>query len=515
MQICLKEGDIAICDRNCHKSIEQGLILTGAIPIYMLPLRNAYGIIGPVPRREMLPESIAKKIAARFSNPPSATAPYAVVTNCTYDGLCYNAEKVQQILSVSSSRLHFDEAWYGYARFNPMYDKHFAMRETHRSKNDPTIFATHSTHKLLNALSQASYIHVRNGRNAIDFNRFNQAYMMHATTSPLYAICASNDIASAMMAESGLSLTREVIEEAVDFRQALAKLYRNFRTKHSWFFKPWNPETVIDPRNGISYDFADAPAQLLTTQQDCWRLDPEATWHGFHGLDENWAMLDPIKVSILSPGMGEDGKMQDHGVPAQLVSAYLYHQGIVPTRTTDFQIMFLFSMGTTRGKWGTLINALLNFKQLYDNNVPLVEVLPELVEKYPKQYANIRLQDLGNKLFQYLKINTPAAVLNQAFDAVPEMAITPRAAFQKIVSGEVEQIPLDRLHGRIAATSIIPYPPGIPMVMSGEIFQENNSPQIRYLQTLQEFDREFPGFEHETEGIEIKDNIYYAMCLTK
>ncbi|NHX34289.1 arginine decarboxylase, partial [Escherichia coli] len=83
----------------------------------------------------------------------------------------------------SLDRIHFDEAWYGYARFNPIYRDHFAMRDDPRKDDEPTVFATHSTHKLLNALSQASFIHVRNGRNAIDFNRFNQAYHMHATTS--------------------------------------------------------------------------------------------------------------------------------------------------------------------------------------------------------------------------------------------------------------------------------------------------------------------------------------------
>ncbi len=108
----------------------------------------------------------------------------------------------------------------------------------------PTVFATHSTHKLLNALSQASFIHIRNGRNAIDFNRFNQAYHMHATTSPLYAICASNDIAADMMdGNSGRSLTDEVIREAIDFRQSLGYLYKEFINDDEWF-------QTMESRNG-------------------------------------------------------------------------------------------------------------------------------------------------------------------------------------------------------------------------------------------------------------------------
>ncbi len=230
MQACIKDNDIVIADRNCHKSIEQGLILGGGLPVYMTPTRNRYGIIGPI-----LPEQMDEKIIKeKIKNNPlikergkeNKRAVYTVVTNCTYDGVTYNAEKVENLLEKSSDIIHFDEAWYGYARFNDVYKNHYAMRgEPEEDKNRPTIFATHSTHKLLNALSQGSFIHVRYGKKIIDEGRFNQAYMMHATTSPLYAIAVSNDIATAMMdGESGKSLMNEVVEEAVEFRKVMGKL---------------------------------------------------------------------------------------------------------------------------------------------------------------------------------------------------------------------------------------------------------------------------------------------------
>ena len=514
MQICLADGDIAVCDRNCHKSIEQGLILTGATPVYMLPTRNRYGIIGPILRREMTPEAIRAKIAASpFKPAPDRKVAYAVVTNCTYDGICYNAALVEPELAKSSPRIHFDEAWYAYARFHPVYRDHFAMRGDPADHKGPTVFATHSTHKLLNALSQASYIHVRQGDAPIGFDRFNQAYMMHTTTSPLYAICASNDIAGAMMRDCGKSLIGEVIAEAVDFRQALARLYRDFERKGSWFFRPWNAERVVCPESGKNYAFADAPRELLVREQRCWRLEPGAAWHGFDGLEDDWAMLDPIKVSILGPGMGDDGKMLDHGVPAALVSNYIYYEGIVPTRTTDFQLMFLFSMGITKGKWGTLLNALLNFKRLYDANAPVSQVLPELASACPGAYAGEGLHDLGDRMFDYLKRETPGEKLNAAFSALPVPALTPRRAFEKIVTGDVESVPLDHLAGRTAANALIPYPPGIPMLLSGENFGDEASPQIAYLRALNRFDREFPGFEHETEGITVRDGVYCALCV--
>jgi arginine decarboxylase len=111
--------------------------------------------------------------------------------------------------------------------------------------------------------------------------------MMHTTTSPLYAIVASNDIATAMMdGSSGRSLTQEVIEEAVDFRQVVGRLWRTFADKKDWFFKPWNVETVKNPTDRRDVAFEDAPAQLLCQSQDPWMLHPGDKWHGRQAGEE-------------------------------------------------------------------------------------------------------------------------------------------------------------------------------------------------------------------------------------
>lgn len=518
MQACMDEDELAIVDRNCHKSVEQGLMLSGSLPVYMVPTRNRYGIIGPIYPEQMT--EAALKLKAQESgltkDHAAKRAVYSVLTNCTYDGICYNAKKAQEILAESCDRIHFDEAWYGYARFNDIYTDHFAMRGDPAEVPDggPTVFATHSTHKLLNALSQASWLHVRNGKGSISFERFNQAYMMHATTSPLYAISASNDIAAAMMdGNKGESLTVEVIREAVDFRQAMGRLYKEYVGDGDWFFKPWNAETVTDPDSGQSYPFEEAPADLLVANQDCWVMHPEDTWHGFKDMPADWCMLDPIKVSILAPGMGEDGTLESSGVPAALVTSYLGRFGIVPTRTTDFQVMFLFSMGITKGKWATLVNTLLSFKKHYDANTPLNEVLPGLVKNHPDVYGGKGLKDLGDEMFNYLKTHNPSDKLNAAYSSLPDAVITPRKAYQAIVKDDVEMVPSDKLANRVAANAIIPYPPGIPMLMSGESFGAEDSPQIGYLKSLEVWDAEFPGFEHETEGAEIEHGTYHVMCV--
>lgn len=519
IQACIKDNDIVIADRNCHKSIEQGLILGGGLPVYMTPTRNRYGIIGPILPEQMEENTIKDKIKnnplIKSRGKENDKGVYTVVTNCTYDGVTYNAEKVEKLLEKSSDIIHFDEAWYGYARFNDVYKNHYAMRgEPKKDNNGPTIFATHSTHKLLNALSQGSFIHVRYGKKPMDEGRFNQAYMMHATTSPLYAIAVSNDIATAMMdGESGKSLMSEVVEEAVEFRKVMGKLYNHYQEEKDWFFKPWNAETYHDAKSGKTVPFFEADTKVLAKDQNFWIMYPEDTWHGFKNLQEDWCMLDPIKVSILTPGMGDDGKLLEKGVPASLVSAYLNRFGIVPTRTTDFQLMFLFSMGVTKGKWGTLVSVLSEFKKYYDRNAPLAEVLPELFEQYKDIYKNMGIKDLGDKMFAYLRANNPGEVLNEAYSTLPEPVITPREAYNKIVSNEVELVPAEKLVGRIAANSVIPYPPGIPMLISGENFGDENSPQIKYLKALSLWDHAFPGFEHDTEGTEVIDGVYHVLCV--
>ncbi|HIF9347703.1 TPA: arginine decarboxylase, partial [Photobacterium damselae] len=157
-------------------------------------------------------------------------------------------------------------------------------------------------------------------------------------------------------------------------RQNVRRLFNDYTSENDWFFKPWNAETVTET-NGDKVKFEDASVEALMTVQDNWKLHPGDQWHGFDDIDDDWCMLDPIKVSLLTPGLDDKGQFLDKGVPAALVSAYLGRFGIVPTRTTDFQVMFLFSMGITKGKRDTLINTLLSFKRHYDANADLEVIL--------------------------------------------------------------------------------------------------------------------------------------------
>jgi arginine decarboxylase len=512
------DGEFALCDRNCHKSIEQGLILSGGIPVFLVPTRNRYGIIGPIPPEEFEPRTIRAKLAAHplKQHAVKQEPVYAVVTNSTYDGLCYDSAHVEEMLGKSVDRIHLDEAWFGYARFNPIYVNRFAMRgdpKAHKA-DDPTVFATQSTHKLLAALSQSSYIHIRDGRNPIEHSRFNVSYMAQTTTSPLYAIIASNEIGASMMdGPSGKTLTDEVIGEAITFRQTLARARREFARKKDWFFWPWNAPKVKDRKTGKKIDFADADPEQLATDPDSWIIHPGDKWHGFDGLPDGWCMLDPIKVGMVCPGMGDDGEMQEDGIPAPVLSAYLHHFGNIPSRTTDFMVLCLFSIGITKGKWGTLMSVLLDFKDDYDANRPLEQCLPDLLAAAPGAYAGMGLKDLAGRMFRHMKESRMSQLQGQAFCALPRPQMLPRRANGMLMAGDAELLPVDILANRVAGVGIIPYPPGIPIVMPGENFGPADGPWLSYIRALQEWGRTFPGFEKEVEGTVVIDGAYQAWAL--
>ncbi|MGP9635293.1 Orn/Lys/Arg decarboxylase N-terminal domain-containing protein [Halomonas sp. AOP43-A1-21] len=506
---------VALCDRNCHKSVEHAMTLSGAIPCYLMPTRNAYGIIGPIPPERLTSAALRTLVSDNPLVKDDAKTPvHAVITNSTYDGLCYNVARVEELLGETVDRLHFDEAWYAYARFNPIYERRFGMHGEPgtRDRSKPTVFTTHSTHKLLAALSQASMIHVRDGRSPIDHARFNEAFMMHASTSPNYSIIASNDVSAAMMDSSGERLTGTSIREAVAFRQTLARQNAEISDDGGWFFDVWQPPEVADKR-GRKTPFYQADPEYLATEPRCWLLEPNAKWHGFGEIERDYCMLDPIKVSVITPGMTPEGSLQSVGIPANIVTAYLGTRGIVVEKTTDFMMLFLFSLGVTKGKWGTLINALLDFRKDYDANTPLTRVLPDLAADYPERYAGMGLRDLADLMFSAMVKLKTTQMMAEGFAILPTPQLSPVDAYEELVRGNVERVTLDELAGRTLATGVVPYPPGIPLMMPGENAGPADGALIGYLRALEAFDLRFPGFTHDTHGVEVEDGAYHVLVL--
>ncbi len=510
------DADIALVDRNCHKSLNYALNVSGAIPIYLKPRRNARGVIGPVPTEEIHPETIRNKIEQSPLVEDKRRKPViAALTNSTYDGLCYDVEQTTELFSQSVDRIHYDEAWYAYARFNPIYEGRYGMHRGRRSAEDATVTTTHSTHKCLAALSQASMIHIRPGRVPVEPAMFNESFMMFTTTSPNYSVIASTDVSAKMMDDAGPALTDECIREAIDFRKAMLRIRRDLEasTPGDWWFEPWQRDEV----DGIP--FLDVDNDVLATSPDAWMLKPNEDWHGFGDLGRHYCMLDPIKVTTLTPGIGSDGKLTPEGIPAPLVSSFLSTQGIVAEKTEPYSILTLFTVGITKGKWGSLIAGFMRFKELHDANAPLTTVLPELAADHPERYGHMGLADLATEMHAAMGEHDILGTLDAAFNDLPPPVMSPRESFAKLVRGEVEEVAVSEAEGRTVAVQIVPYPPGIPLLMPGERFSEQTPAVREYLLGLEKFDAKFPGFEHHTHGVTAKRDqngrSYYSLYCIK
>ncbi|MDE2260694.1 MAG: lysine decarboxylase, partial [Betaproteobacteria bacterium] len=295
-------GDVVVVDRNCHKSVLHAIMMTGAIPVFMMPTRNHYGIIGPIPLSEFNPENIRRKIAANpFAQGSTLQPRVLTITQSTYDGIIYNVETIKGMLDGEIDTLHFDEAWLPHATFSDFYKDMHAIGRDRPVCESSMVMSTQSTHKLLAGLSQASQILIQDSKTRkLDRDCFNEAYLMHTSTSPQYAIIASCDVAAAMMEPpGGTALVEESINEALDFRRAMRKVDEEWGA--DWWFKVWGPEYLAEEGIGSRED---------------WMLKPNERWHGFGDLAPGFNMLDPIKATVITPGLDVDGDFHDMGIPA-------------------------------------------------------------------------------------------------------------------------------------------------------------------------------------------------------
>lgn len=479
-------GDACLLDRNCHKSLSHAMVITSAVPDYMLPMRNAIGIIGPVDFRSV---------------DPSRRYAMSALTNSTYDGICYDMRYVEKRLA-GSGILHFDEAWYAYAKFHPIYRHHFGMSLDARDK---LIFCTQSTHKLLTAFSQASMIHVKFPKDVYasaelmdDFHdAFNESYMMHGSTSPQYSMVASLEVATKMMHDNGATAQADILEEAIELRRKIASIKKEETAQGDWFFGIWQPEGI-----------ALRPTAELMAGQEHWRLEPGAAWHGFGAdeLTEGYAMLDPIKLTFLCPGIGMDGSWRDTGIPAAVVTRYLGDKGIVCEKTDYYSWLLLNSLGTTKGKQGTLVAELFRFRDLYKTNAPLEEVFPALVAGHPERYGGQGLRDHCQEMHEYVRGSRMLEKMVASSRIVPARSMLPAEAYRAIVKKNVEFVRLDALdparRPRTSAVMVVPYPPGIPILMGGERLDAASWPIVEYLLARQDFERRFPSYESDIHGID-------------
>lgn len=461
-------GSTVLIDRNCHKSLTHLMMMSNVIPIYLRPTRNAYGILGGIPQSEFKHETIEKRV----KETPNATWPvHAVVTNSTYDGLFYNTGFIKNTLDVKS--IHFDSAWVPYTNFSTIYQGLAGM--SGGRTEGKVIYETQSTHKLLAAFSQASMIHVKGEINEATFN---EAFMMHTSTSPFYPIVASTETAAAMMRGNvGRRLIDESIDRAIRFRKEIKRLREE---SDSWFFDVWQPENI--------------------GTKECWELKPEDKWHGFRNIDQEHMYLDPIKVTLLTPGLNGDGTMAERGIPASIVSKYLDDRGVIVEKTGPYNLLFLFSFGIDNTKAMGLLRELCNFRRDYDRNLEIKEAIPSLYKKDPSFYDGMRLQELAQGIHKLIVEHDLPNMMFHAFETLPKMVMPPFEAFQRELNGEVEEVRIQDMQDKVNANMILPYPPGVPLVMPGEMLTADNRAVLDFMLMLCEIGEHFPGFETDIHG---------------
>ena len=506
--------DVVVVDRNCHKSILHAITMTGAIPVFLRPTRNHFGIIGPIPKSEFEPASIRAKIRANplirerlpGADPDAIRPRILTLTQSTYDGVLYNTQTVKSMLDGYVENIHFDEAWLPHAGFHPMYGQFHAMGKNRPRPRKAMVYATQSIHKLLAGISQASHVLVQDSKTVkLDKHLFNEAYLMHTSTSPQYSIIASCDVAAAMMEPpGGTALVEESIAEALDFRRAMRKVDNDYGD--DWWFKVWGPDHLAEEGIGQAEDWV--------IQGEARNNKSGVNWHGFGKLASGFNMLDPIKSTIVTPGLDLNGRFAKTGIPASIVTKFLAEHGVVVEKTGLYSFFIMFTIGITKGRWNSMLTALQQFKDDYGKNQPMWRVMPEFCQKYP-QYETMGLADLCQHVHQLYARYDIARLTTDMYLSNLKPAMKPSDAFAHIALRKTERVEIDHLEGRITVGLVTPYPPGIPLLIPGEVY---NRKIVDYLKFSREFNAQCPGFETDIHGLVEETDAsgqrrYYADCV--
>jgi len=519
------EGDLVLFDRNNHKAAHHGaLLLGGGIPVFLETNRNAHGLIGPMYRDALDEAAIRERIRTNplVKDPEAWTRPrpfrVAVIEQCTYDGTIYSAEAILAAIGPLCDYILFDEAWAGFMKFHPLYAGCFAMGLKNLGPDSPGIIATQSTHKQLASFSQASQIHMKDRHitgqvRRVEHRRFNESFLQHASTSPFYPLFASLDVGAQMMrGRSGEVLWDDTIRLGIELRKKLRAIRREFEEKEQdpdrrWFFDPFVPDTVWAATGGgepRQMPWEQVPTDELASNPRHWALEPGARWHGFDHVGEHYAMTDPNKLTLLTPGFDRaTGEYDRFGIPGPVVAQFLRENRVVPEKNDLNSLLFLLTPGVESSKAGTLLSTLVAFKRRYDDNAVLNDVIPDFVRRRPARYGGKRLRDLCQEMHAFYREAGVSALQQAQFapEHLPTMAMPPHEAARQLTRNNVDYLPLDQVDGRIATTLFVVYPPGIATIVPGERLDERARPMLSYLKMFERAANLFPGFEAEIQGI--------------
>ncbi|GMG81020.1 decarboxylase [Paralimibaculum aggregatum] len=484
VQALVRPGDIVLVDRDCHKSHHYGMVLAGAEVVYLdsYPLHE-YSMYGAVPIREIKHQLLALKETGKLDR-----VRMLLLTNCTFDGIVYNVERVMEECLAIKPDLVFlwDEAWFAFARFGPTYRQRTAMNtanfmrerlrgEDHRKAYEAQqaelgeapdtetlldtrllpppnarvrVYSTQSTHKTLTALRQGSMIHV----NDQDFKgeveqSFHEAYMTHTSTSPNYQIIASLDVGRRQVELEGFEFIQRQVEAAMSLRRAI-----HTHPLLQKYFKVLTAGDMIPEQyreSGVSsyYD----PEQGWADFWECWSQDE--------------FVLDATRVTLAVGGTGWDG---DTFKTKILMDRF----GIQINKTSRNTVLFMTNIGTTRSSVAYLIEVLVEIAKELDD-------LLDDASKMERRAFERRVRSLVEDLPPLPDFSRFHDAFRCADHATPEGDI--RSAF--FLAYDEDNCDYLDLHGElkeamssgrelVSASFIIPYPPGFPILVPGQVISE-------------------------------------------
>ena len=497
----LTPGDIILYDRNNHKSIcHGGLVMSGATPIYLETARNPFGSIGGILEHCFDESYIRNLIGEKDPNKAKAERPIrlAVIQLGTYDGTIYNARQVVDKIGHLCDYIFFDSAWVGYEQFIPMM-KDCSPLLLELGPNDPGILVTQSVHKQQAGFSQTSQIHkkdkhIKGQDRYVDHKRFNNSFMMHASTSPFYPLFASLDVnAKIHEGELGKQLWRECIEVGIDARKSVLS--------HCKYLRPLVPPMV----HGKKWE--EGNTQEMANDVSYFAFEPNAKWHSFKGYGKGQYFIDPCKFQLITPGINvETGEYEDFGIHANILANYLRENRIIPEKCDLNTILFLMTPAESKGKMDALVNQLIRFEDLIDRNAPMEEVLPSIYYSHIDKYKGYHIRQLCQEMHDFYKDRNVSTLQQRLFskEYFPEYVMNPQEANYEFQRNKGELVPLDEAEGRIALEGALPYPPGVLCVQPGERWSRT---ACDYFLALEEGINQLPGFVPEIQGVYLIEQI--------
>lgn len=486
----LSEGDLVLFDRNNHKSLyNSALIMTGVKPVYLPTSRNPLGLIGPVISDDLDEEKIRAEIAKVDPERAKAKRPFrmAVLQLETFDGVFYNAKWLLDKIGKLCDYVLFDCAWGGYEQFVNIM-KQLSPLQYQYTADDPGILVTQSIHKQQAGLAQTSQIlkkdaHIKGQKRYVDHKHFNNAYLKYVTTSYSYPIYASLTVNTALAkGEAPKKWWEEAMKKGIRFRKTLNQKSKLFKTLNAQEINEKSEQELMD---NLSY----------------WKMEETDDWHGFKGIAKDEAIISPLKLTVVCPGINlATGKYEKTGILGKVIGEYLTEKRVITCKSDLYSTLFLLTPGERDSDLEALLTSFLEFEEYYLRDAPLEQVLPRLVKQNPERYRNYTIRQLCQEMHEYYAKNEIYKLQQDLFlkKTFQDYEMTPAEADKLFMKNEGELVDLDEIEGRVALEGALPYPPGVFIVAPGEKWQKID---VDYFKILMGAIDKFPGFDPEIQGV--------------